>query len=106
MAAATTQLDTFLSNKKYLAVTIPVDCEAERHYSFDGNSNRSNSVEFDKFKHIERNIKREILDYSSAEESSPSVVNSSLVDSISSEGEEASPTELPSSYRDLIEAEE
>jgi hypothetical protein len=91
-----------LSNKKYLAVTIPVDCEADRNYSFDVSS-RSNSVEFDKFKNIERNIKREILDYSSTEESPAAVKDDS--ESISSEGCETTPTDLSSSYRDLIEDE-
>lgn len=70
-----TQLDTLLSSKKYLAVSIPVDgevyCADEsaldemRNYQFG--SGRSKDVTFDEFKNIERNIKREILDYSSDE---------------------------------------
>ena len=72
-----TQIDTLLSSKKYLAVTIPVDSEIQGvdesaldemcNYQFV--SARSKDVKFDEFKNIERNIKREILDYSSTEES-------------------------------------
>ena len=115
--AAVTQLDTLLSSKKYLAVTIPVDGDVQgadeaaldemRNYQF-GSGRSKDAIKFDEFKNIERNIKREILDYSSTEESPSMVMNDSRSDegngeTLSLEGDDASPVEIPGDYKALMD---
>ena len=80
-----------------------------RNYQFV--SARSKDVKFDEFKNIERNIKREILDYSSTEESPSVVMNDSRSDgenvassgeTLSLEGDDSSPVDMPSDYKALM----
>ena len=81
--AAMTKLDTLLSDKKYLAVTIPVDevCQGNeealdemQNYQYFNCGVCSPGLEFDRFKNIEKNIRREILDsFVSSTEETPSL---------------------------------
>ena len=77
-------------------------------------SARSKDVKFDEFKNIERNIKREILDYSSTEESPSMAIESndsrsdgengvSSGETLSLEGDDSSPGDIPSDYKALMD---
>ena len=78
-----------------------------QNYQYIHGSKCSHGLEFDEFKNIEKNIKREILDYSSTEESPSFVLNDSKSDeenvassaeTLSSEGDTNVKNDLPSGY--------